>query len=291
MFALTIRNIWEQTQKLSRIAEARISESSYAVSAFDLHSLPILKPQAYPGDRDVTEIDLVVGHVTDVRGGFGVQRWGPTGWQHWLRELEASRVPPEIMVQLGRAEANAITPARIAITVSNYQKDPAKTLAWAYSEIAKRIALWSRWRNTPYHQISGGNGDVVDNRRLASRTKASSAGNDGVAWAMDRHHKQPMTPDDVETGKVGLRRLVQRLREQGNKRRLRYGPHGCFDGMRWADTSAIVHREVVIPAVAEIHASDPYGFFIDYEAAKAGGRPIPRSWDPNALHDERGRRS
>ncbi len=262
--ALFARNLWEQVQRLVRLAEARTAEDHYAIESFDIDALPILMSKAYPGERDVTEIDLIVGHVTDVTGGFGVQKWGPTGWRHWLTEIEAGRVPPRLLEQL-----------RVPM-------EP--------EQLARRVALWSRYRNTPYHQVSAGNGDVVDNRRLASRTKASSAGNDGVAWAIDCHHRQDLTVDMVQTGQLGLRRLVRRLREQGNTKPLRYGIHRCFDADRRVDTDRIVHLQVAKPAIVDIDREDPFGVFIDYEAALGGGRPISTREDPEALYDEKGRR-
>ena len=113
--ALTLRNLWEQTQRLAQLAEARIHEAHYAAEAFDIDALPILKPKAYPGERDVTDIDLIVGHVTDVRNGFGVQKWGPTGWRHWLRELEAGRVPTELLDQLTEPMAPEQLARRLAL--------------------------------------------------------------------------------------------------------------------------------------------------------------------------------
>ena len=262
--ALTLRNLWEQTQRLAQLAEARIHEAHYAAEAFDIDALPILKPKAYPGERDVTDIDLIVGHVTDVRNGFGVQKWGPTGWRHWLRELEAGRVPTELLDQL--------------------------TEPMAPEQLARRLALWSRYRNTPYHQLGAGNGDVVDNRRLNSRTWASSAGNDGVAWALDCHHRQPLTDDLAATGLLSLCRLVRRLRDAGNTRELRYAPHACFDPDRFNDTHREAHLRVVKPAIRLIAANDPYGIRIDYEEARGGGRPITTRDDPDAHFDVRGRR-
>jgi hypothetical protein len=262
--ALFARNLWEQIQQAARLAEKRTREDHYAIDAFDIGSLPILKTKAYPGIRDVTEIDLVVGHVTDVRDGFGVQKWGPTGWHHWRSELEAGRVSSELLGQLRR---------------------PMEPL-----ELAKRVALWSRYRNTPYHEVGAGNGDVLDNRPLHSRTKASSAGNDGVAFAIDCSHKQDISVDMVKTGQLAFRRLVRRLREAGNKRKLRYASHRCFDADRLRDTDRIVHLQVVKPAIVDINREDPYGIEIDYEVALGGGRPISTRDDPEALFDDKGRR-
>jgi len=190
--ALLFRHILERLQKAAKLAEERTHELHYAEDAFDLSSLPILETKAYPGVRDVAAIDLVVGHVTDVRNGFGVQKWGPCGWKHWLAEIEGGRVPPELVEQL---------------------RQPMDPL-----EMAKRVALWSRYRNTPYHEIAAGNGDVLDNRPLNSRTKASSLGNGGVAFAVDCAHDQPLSADMAETGIYSFQRLVRRLREAGNTR-------------------------------------------------------------------------
>ena len=261
--ALFARNLWEQVQRAARLAEERTREDHYAIDAFDISPLPILKTKAYPGIRDVTKIDLVVGHVTDVRNGFGVQKWGPTGWRHWLTELEGGRVAVSLLDQL---------------------RQPMEPL-----ELAKRVALWSRYRNTPYHQLGAGNGDVVDNRSLHSKTWASSAGNDGVAFALDCSHRQDLSVDMVKTGQLALRRLVRRLREAGNKRRLRYAPHRCFDADRRRDTDRIVHLQVVKPAIVEINREDPYGIEVDYEVALGGGRPISTRDDPEALFDDKGR--
>lgn len=262
--ALLLRGLWEQFQKAARLAEERTREAHYAEDSFDISSLPILETKAYPGVRDVAAIDLVVGHVTDVRNGFGVQKWGPCGWKHWLTELKGGRVPPQLLEQLRKP------------------MDPL--------DLAKRVALWARYRNTPYHQVAAGNGDVLDNRPLHSRTKASSAGNGGVAFAVDCAHDQQLSLDDIKTGQAAIRRLVRRLRSAGNTRPLRYAPHRCFDRSRRRDTDREVHLAIVKPTIASLNRVDRYGIRIDYEVAMGGGLPISTRDDPEAHFDERGRR-
>lgn len=257
---LSARNAWEQLQRIAKLAEAQQPQSIFAPTAWDIDGLPIRHRKASLQERDPADIEHIVGHVVAVRGGFGVQRWGPEGWQHWAKIIRDHDIPRAIELQL-----------------------PAELLRDTEA-LARRLALWSRFRNTPYHQLAAANGDVLDNRRLRQRSYHAGAGNDGVGFAMDCAHDEPLSTWMVATGRVGFARLVQRLRDAGNTRELRYLPHRAFTPQRRKDTHVEVHRRVIIPAV---EACD--GVRIDYEHCEAGGLPISTMMDPNALYDSRGR--
>lgn len=258
---LSARNAWEQLQRLAFVAEPQRPQNTFAPEAWDIGSMPIRVRKASYIDRDARDIEYIVGHVVDVRGGFGVQRWGPEGWQHWEKVIREHRIPRGVELQLP-AEVMRDTDA-----------------------LARRLALWSRFRNTPYHEVAVANGDILDNRRLGQRSHHAGPGNGGVGFAMDCAHNEQLSTTLVATGRKGFARLVQRLRDAGNTRELRYLPHRAFSKQRHKDTHIEVHRRVIIPAVA---ACD--GVVIDYEHSEAGGLPISTEMDPNALYDSRGRR-
>ena len=66
---------------------------------------------------------------------------------------------------------------------------------------------------------------------------------------------------------------------------MKLGPHRCFSPSRYSDTNPKVHREIVLPCVRALP-----GLEVDYNMRKGRGRPVPITWDPDALYDAKGRR-
>ena len=87
----------------------------------------------------------------------------------------------------------------------------------------------------------------------------------------------------IETGRAGIRLLVEKARERGDDIHLVL-PHRtyAYPG-RAGDCGEAIWREIVLPETKLLQV------YPDYEAAY-GGRPIPREWDPAACYDWRGRR-
>jgi|11_taG_2_1085331.scaffolds.fasta_scaffold24801_2 hypothetical protein len=260
---LWVRSIVEQVQRAAALAE-RQQRAARGVQPrqWDLDALPIRTRKASTQRRQAADIELVVVHVTAVRGGFGVQRWGPEGWQTWLGRVRAGDVPAPILAQLARHELD--------------QQDE--------QELARRLALWCRYRNTPYHQIATRTGDSLANRRLSERSWHGNAGNVGVGFAVDCSPTETCDGILRQTAIAAFRRLVERLRDAGNKHKLQVAPHRAFSAQRRGDTGREVWRQVVRPAVAELDGVD-----VDLDLRVGNGRPVPRSWDPQANHDDRGR--
>lgn len=222
--------------------------------AFDISPLPADKSKIY-GPRDAALVDLVTAHVTDVRGGFGVSK---TAVRRWRKLIDTSAVPLALFPDV---DVDDMTP--------------------------ERLALWERYRRLGYHRIGGTNGDVIRNHPIALRTKHGNAGNDGVGWALDVGHNEPLDDFMVETGRASLRLAILDTFEAGPDRWITVVPHRVFSAMRLNDTNVYVWRNVVLSVVAELHEIAR----IDYELREGTGKPVPRSWDSSARYDDRGRRT
>jgi hypothetical protein len=64
--------------------------------------------------------------------------------------------------------------------------------------------------------------------------------------------------------------------------------HRVWEDSRREDPSAITWKAVVIPVVDEREANG-FPVVIGYRTKAGSGLPIPRSWDPDALYDDKGR--
>lgn len=65
-------------------------------------------------------------------------------------------------------------------------------------------------------------------------------------------------------------------------------PHRAWSADRRVDTDKRVWGSVVKPTVAKLNA-ERVPVVIGYNTKAGGGLPIPRSWDPEALYDDKGR--
>lgn len=269
---LTLRNFAEQVKRLARMASdppAAIDAQLETDTAIRLSFMPIRPENAkrYRTPRAVSQIPYIVGHVTDVSGGFGVQKWGPDGWQTWMNKLNRGEVPREILDDIHR-ELGDLTPG----------------------ELARTVALCSRYAQLPYHYITSRKLGVCENRPLEHRTKASSRLNDGIAVALDCGHKEDILESFAKAGQLMIFRAYYALRQGGKTGTIQYVVHGQGDRNRWNDTHRRMHLAVAKPAVMRMRNVWKEDIEIGYEVAVGGGRPITTRDDPDAHFDERGRR-
>lgn len=268
---LTLRNAAEQLQRLARIVdEAPAAEVAQLQmpSAVSLQVMP-LRPENYKradGVRDVSQIEYMVGHVTDVTGGFGVGKWGPDGWKAWKRRLYSGDVPLQILEDI-RHEFGVLSD----------------------DELAKVLALCSRLTQLVYHRITSRKLGECINRPFEHRTWASTALNGGIALALDCGHREPIDDAFAEAGINMFMRAYYDLRDAGADKRILYVVHGQGSKWRGNDTHRIAHLRVYRPAVERLQAQGE-NIAIGYEVALGHGRPLTTRDDPDAHFDERGRR-
>lgn len=267
---LTLRNTAEQLRRLTRLVDEAPQASDDRLRSADFIHLPasLVRPENRKRskvERDPRAIDTLVGHVTDVRGGFGVQKWGPDGWKTWAKRLE-SDAPTRLVEGL----EDALAPTHD-------------------EEVARALALCSRYAQTPYHALASQKLGEMLNRPLRHRTYAAGAGNGGVSMAMDCHHREPISEAFAQAGRNMVRGVVRELRATGNSKRLRYTVHGQWSRQRWNDTHREAHLAVYKPAILELQAEGE-AVYIDYEHSADGGRPLTTRDDPDAHFNEKGRR-
>lgn len=258
-----LRNSWEQLLRLARIHEEQRKQVEFSQEGFELWEtgLPIIKDKSYPHKRHLaTELDLVVTHVTDVKGGFGVSR---KRVKHWSGLIDGELLSAGMLEQL----------SRFAHT---------KPL-----DLAQRIALWERFHGTvPYHQIGAANGDNIANRKLEDWTWHGGRGNYGVGWALDcSPRREPLADWLIETGRASLKTLIYRVLVFNGGREVNVTPHRAFSYPgRAQDPGKAVTKEVILPVVQSIPEAR-----LALELAN-GGAPWPNTWVPGALYDAKGKR-
>lgn len=252
--------------------EAQTRQITFAgATGFDISELPIpaAKLKAYKTPRNLDELDLIVAHVTGVRSGFGVMK---AAVQRWRKSLDAG---------LG-----AYPLLRAQLEVAGALDD--------LDDLARRLATWERYRETPYHQIGSQIGDVLANRDIGQVSwhgngDAKQGGNVGVGFALDCHPAEMIGEWLVATGHASLKVLAGRVLKVSAKARrdgIRVAPHRAFSKDRGIDTDAVVWRKVILPVVERSGGL----LRVDYEARWGSGRPVPNTWDDNALYDAKGRR-
>ena len=275
---LTARNILEQAKRLARVVTDPPGAPPSRLREFTSIRLPpgLVRPEnvkRYAQERDPAAIDLIVGHVTDVTGGFGIQKWGKDGWQTWLKRLRGGDVPSI------KGEAFSLL-----------EDIKAEFGRLSDRELAEVLALCSRYAQVPYHRLASRKLGELENRPFGHRTKASGAGNGGIALAVDCGHREEIDNAFVKAGQNMVAAAVVELVAHGDPRRpIAYAPHGCFSRSRWNDTHRIVHLRVYKPIILQLRR-ESYNVYIDYERAVSGGRAITTRDDPEAHFDARGRR-
>jgi hypothetical protein len=265
------RQLAEALLLLLRRTEVQAKQIAFASGGFDIGELPIPagKLKAYSMLREVDELDLIVAHVTDVRGGFGVSRAAVARWRKEI--ARGLRVMPVLAAQL--EEAGALGDLEL---------------------LAKRLATFERYRGTPYQEIAAQTGDAIANRRISQVTHhgngtAKVGGNAGVGFAVDAAANEILSPWMIDTGQRAFEILIGRvLRASAKARRdgIRVAPHRAFAADRAGDPGPFVWEHVILPVVARSEGV----VRIDYEAQWGSGKPVPDTWDEHAIYDSRGRR-
>lgn len=250
---MILRNFGEWILRAAALYEQQIATVP-EVRVFDTSSMPIDPKNSY-GLRDPASVRLVVTHVTDVTGGFGVSRKAVAAW---TQRLEAGKVPHELAIQLPEDDLE---------------------------ESARLLALWERYSRKGYHWIASATFDAIRNHPVRLRTVHGNSGNRGVGWAIDVGHKQQLTERHVSSGRVSLRLCLEDAHRDNGGQGLVVAPHRCFSASRRLDTNRAVHELITVPVVDAL----PFASF-DYELCEGGGRPIANDWDPRARYDLRGRK-
>lgn len=156
----------------------------------------------------------------------------------------------------------------------------------APSADVRESALLERYSGCAYHWIASRAVGSVRNHPAQLRTSHGNGGNRGMGWAIDCGSKEALSPALVQAGHRSLAGCIFECHEASGEI-VSVVPHRAFSKQRLGDTSGIVWGAVVLPVVA---ALGPTVCRIDYDLAEGGGRPVPRSWDPSATHDDKGRR-
>lgn len=265
------RQLAESLLLLLRRTERQAKQIAFASGGFDIGELPIPrgKLKAYSTPRLVEDLDLIVPHVTDVRGGFGVSKAAVARWRKEI--ARGLRVMPRLAAQL--EEAGALGDLEL---------------------LARRLATFERYRETPYQEIAAQTGDAVANRRIEQVTHhgngtAKVGGNAGVGFAVDCGRSEILGPWMIDTAQFAFEVLIGRVLKASPKARrdgIRIAPHRAFASDRAGDPGAFVWEHVILPVVARSAGV----VRVDYEAQWNTGKPVPDTWDEHALYDARGRR-
>jgi hypothetical protein len=301
MFPFAVRSLYENLLKALAVHEEQERQRQFAEQGWELFPMPIKKWKAYKEPRVLDELDFIVTHVTAVRGGFGVSKRAVSKWLKILRGDGPNVVNPtgHPVIDLQLTEAGVWAPSFSVKAAGLTSTEDAKFSHYFFEEeehaerllqeLARRLALWERYRSgVPYHQIGAANGDNLANRELEHVTWHGSLGNFGVGWALDVAHDQELEPWHIETGRAALETLYYRILVASARARakgVKLAPHRAFSPSRRVDTDFRTHREIVLPCVRKLD-----GLEVDYTMRKGKGRPVPITWDKNALYDARGRR-
>ncbi len=259
MVPWVFRNAWEQSLRAVGINEEQARQVTFGgADGFDLTSWEKGTKQNNRKSHDLEELALVVGHVTDVTGGYGVSK---RRVKFWLRALR-------------NGTAMEMVPSQVFFSLP-YGEDIGR---------ARRLALWERYRNAAYHQIGASNGDNIANHALELWKHHGNLGNYGAGWALDVGAKEELDEWKILTGRASLRSLLHRIDPTG-QREILMAHHRAFSPDRRGDTGRQVHQEVILPVVRELD-----NVFMAYELWRGKGRPIPRDWDDDAHFNWKGKR-
>jgi hypothetical protein len=226
------------------------------VLGFDTTSMPV-DLEHVPTIRDASSVTVLTAHVSDVAGGFGVAKQAVARWRRWL---EQGKVPAELVRQL---------------------PDPTDLGGSSFL-----LALLERYSRAPYHRIGSRRAGNIRNHPTTLRTAHGNGGNLGNGWALDCGHKETLTDELIRVGRASFADAVADVVEAGGS--CVVVPHRVWAADRRVDTSAAVWLHIVKATVLELQRVG-VPVRIGYNTSAGGGLPIPRSWDPDALYDDRGR--
>ena len=247
-------------------------------------AMPLPKPdyKQAKGLRAHSKLTHIVCHITGVTGGFGISKRQKRKWENTLD------------ICLGHANSTGSLSLDWQLEAAGVWEDklrgrsssPMYQLLSDPQLLAPRLALWERYRRTPYHQIASQNGDVLANRSLGKRTYHAGAGNGGAGFAVDCGPNEELSEQLVTTGKHGLWMLGLRMKLAGAEPPFILVPHRVYQYPgRARDTGRNVWRHIIKPTALR----HPKLFRIGYEVTHPKGRPIPLSWDIDAHYTSNGK--
>lgn len=254
------RNAYEVMLQTLRLAERQRDGYSFiGEHGFDIGELPILEPKAYSGVRDPDDFDLAMMHCTAVTQGFGVQKYGLTGTDHWRKILVSGTL--------------------------------VKTAPWLYSQMSAAgmlanpdeavhfLALASRYRNTPYHAIGTQAGYLFKNRRTTQTSwhgqgTRSSGGNKGMGIAFDASPSTHLTDRMIATFRAAVRLAhlwwLNDQREEDPVWKVVTHAQAKWPG-RAKDPGPALWRDVVLPEVNALR-DEGHDIVIDFDWRYGTGR-------------------
>lgn len=199
---------------------------------------------------------------------------GDLGWN----VDQIARVEPLALPSRARTTVDPLVTVHVTDVKGGF--GVAKKHAHRYEE-----ALADRYTRVAYHAIASRRLGAVRNHSLWRRTSHGNAGNRGVGWAVDCGHAEPLPPELAAAAYQSLLMLVLEVHEATGEVVV-IVPHRVFSKSRRRDTD----RAAWVVVLQVVAALGPSVCRVDYEMAQDGGLPVPRSWDPAALFDEKGRR-
>lgn len=247
MLPIAVRSAIESLMIAARLRErpALVGPSPMFVNLIDAFPLELALSSRL---RDPATVRRVTTHVTDIRGGFGVDKRRVAHW----REVG----PPPLLAAQG-------------------VEDPAL------------VALLERYHRCAYHGLASRafGGLIIRNHPAKLRTSHGNGGNVGLGWALDAHHAEVLEPRFVAIACESLRETIIHAYLAGGEQ-VAVDAHRCHSAKRLVDIDGLHWRSIVLPTVRELGSTAA----IDYEVRTGTGRPIPRTWDPAAHFDAKGRR-
>lgn len=231
------------------------------VQRWDSTTMPVeLKYEAHPRSAaELAQLQIITVHVTDVAGGFGLAKYQVDRWAQLLR--------------LGKVDRDLLAQAQANDT-----------------DDARDLSLLERYSRDAYHRVGSRQLGSIRNHPLSLRTAHGNGGNIGPGWALDCGRDEVLTPRLRDVGVASLLDLCDDLIEHrasvGAEGPIVLVPHRVWSSDRGPDTNPTVWRGVVLPVVETLRGAAVVG----YNTKGGSGRYIPRSWDPAALYDDRGRR-
>jgi len=191
--------------------------------------------------------------------------------------------------ELARVLTVHVTAVRGGFGVADYQarrwagkKSPVKGIT-----DARRIALLERYSGVAYHDIYSREAGDVAVHPSGLRTSHGNRGNIGLGWAADCHPDDSLDAAFVAGARASLERAIAVLHGTGSGEPVIVVPHRAWSSQRLSDPGADVWRRIIRPSVTACSSEIAV---IGYNTRADSGRPVPRSWDPSALFDDRGRR-
>lgn len=222
-----------------------------------------------------------------------------------LREIDVRDAFPLALKLSSRARSPrtvGLVCAHVTAVAGGYGTTPRQRARWAGGHPvlegdAELLALLERYHRAAYHWIGSRafGGLVVHNHPIELRTSHGNGGNRGLGVGVDcapgELEPGALAPRArealIESGRGAVRGALLEAHERGEGGPADLVPHRAFSAGRRGDPGPAPWREIFLPVVREL---GPSVARVDYELAEGSGRPVPISWDPAAVFDDRGRR-